>query len=241
METKTRAIVLRTVRYGESQLIVDLFGRSTGRVSFICHLPKTNKGKIRKQFFQPLTLLDLSFDYRSNLSLQHFRDIRIAQPYTSIPFDPYKLSISLFLTEFLDYTLRNEQQNEPLYDYVETSLLWLDSVQRQFANFHLVFMLRLTRFIGFYPNLTDGRQQTWFDLRNGTFSLTRPSHPDYLEPSEASKVSLLMRMTFDNMHLFRLSQAERNRCTEIIILFYRLHVPGFPEMKSLGVVQALFQ
>lgn len=240
MEMKTRALVLRTVKYGDAQMIVDLLGRSTGRVSFICHLPKTNKGRVRKQFFQPLTLLDLSFDYRPNLALQHFRDIRIAQPYTSIPFDPYKLSISLFLTEFLEYTTRNEQHNEPLYDYVENSLLWLDNVPQQFANFHLVFMMRLTRFIGFYPNLTDGRNQTWFDLRNGSFVLQRPTHPDFLEPAEASKIHLLMRMTFENMHLFRMTKAERNRCTEIIIYFYRLHVPGFPEMKSLGVLRELF-
>lgn len=240
MEMKTRAVVLRAIKYGEAQMIVDLFARAMGRVSFICHLPKTNKGKVRKQFFQPLTVLDLSFDYRPNISLQHFRDIRIAVPFTSIPFDPYKLSISLFLTEFLDYTLRNEQRNEPLYDYVENSLLWLDSVEEQFANFHLVFMMRLTRFIGFFPNLTDGRDQTWFDLRNGAFVLQRPLHPDYLEPAEASKINLLMRMTYDNMHRFRMSRDERNRAAEIIITFYRLHVPGFPEMKSLPVLRELF-
>lgn len=68
-----------------------------------------------------------------------------------------------------------------------------------------------------------------------------PPQPDYLEPAEASRIALLMRMNYKNMHLFRMSQAERNRCVEIILNYYRLHVPGFPEMKSLPVLQTLFR
>ena len=173
--------------------------------------------------------------------MQRFRDLRLAKPFGSVPFDPVKLSISLFLAEFLNYATRNEQQNELLYDYVEDSLLWLDNVSEQYANFHLVFMMRLSRFIGFFPNLAESDAHQWFDLRNSVFTTVRPPHPDYLEPAEASRIALLMRMNYKNMHLFRMSQAERNRCVEIILNYYRLHVPGFPEMKSLPVLQTLFR
>lgn len=241
MEMKTSAIVLHALKYGESQLIVDLFTRDVGRVSFFCHLPKSSKGKIKKQLFQPLTLLEVVFDYRPQASMQRFRDLRLAKPFGSVPFDPVKLSISLFLAEFLNYATRNEQQNELLYDYVEDSLLWLDNVSEQYANFHLVFMMRLSRFIGFFPNLAESDAHQWFDLRNSVFTAMRPPHPDYLEPAEASRIALLMRMNYKNMHLFRMSQAERNRCVEIILNYYRLHIPGFPEMKSLPVLQTLFR
>lgn len=241
MEIKTAAIVLHALKYGESQMIVDLFTRRLGRVSFFCHLPKSGKGKIKKQLFQPLTILDIVFNYRSQASMQRFVDLRLAKPFISVPFEPVKLSISLFLAEFLNYVTRGEQQNEPLFDYMEDSLLWLDNVAKQYANFHLVFMMRLSRFIGFYPNLEEGNGNQWFDLRNSVFTPVRPSHPDYLEPAEASSIALLMRMDYKNMHLYRLSLAERNRCTELIIRYYRLHVPGFPEMKSLPVLQALFR
>ncbi len=241
METKTSAIVLRTVKYGESQIIVDMLTRQLGRVSFICHLPKTGRGKIKKQLFQPLTILDLSFDHRPTAGLQRFRDVGLAKPFASIPFDPAKLSISLFLAEFLNYATRDEQQNEPLYDYVEDSLLWLDCTTERYANFHLVFMMRLSRFIGFFPNLAENSGRLWFDLRNSTFTAVRPAHPDFLDPAEASHIALLMRMDYKNMHLFRMSRDERNRCVDIIVGYYRLHVPGFPEMKSLPVLQALFR
>ena len=180
MEIKTAAIVLHALKYGESQMIVDLFSRAMGRVSFFCHIPKTNKGKIKKQLFQPLTILDVVFDYRPQASLQRFRDLRLAKPFVSLPFDPVKLSISLFVAEFLNYATRDEQQNEPLYDYIEDSLLWLDNVTEQYANFHLVFMMRLSRFIGFFPNLADDDCHQWFDLRNSVFTGTRPAHPDFL-------------------------------------------------------------
>lgn len=240
MEVKSRAIVLRTVKYGESRIIVDLLTREAGRVSFGCNLSKTNRGKIKKQLFQPLNILDLVFDDRANVQLQRFRDVRIAIPYVSIPFDSVKLSISLFLAEFLNYSTRDERDNKPLYDFVEKSLLWLDDAQQAFANFHLVFLMHLTLFVGFYPNLENYREGAWFDLRDGSFSLVCPKHPDYLYPQEASKISTLMRMNYDNMHFFKMNRAERNRCIEVILYYYRLHIPSFPELKSLEVLRELF-
>lgn len=240
MEVKSKALVLHALKYGESQLIVDLLTREQGRQSFICYLSKTNKGKMKKQLFQPLTLLDLVYNYRPNQNLQKFTDVRLAMPYASIPFDAYKLSISLFVAEFITYATRGEQRNEPLFDYIESSMVWLDNVSKYFANFHLVFMMHLSRFIGFFPNLTDNVRGAWFDLRNGSFSLVRPPHPDCLKPEEASVIGVLMRMDYDNMRLFRMSQAQRNRCVEIILYYYRLHVPNFPELKSLEVLQSLF-
>lgn len=241
MEVKTRALVLRAVKYGEAQLIVDLFTREQGRVSFICRLPRTGRGgRVKKQFFQPMTILDVVYDHRATLQLQRFGDVRMAMPYGSLPFEPYKLSITLFLSEFLVYATRDEQRNELLFDYIVSSMTWLDSVTESYSNFHLVFMMRLSQFIGFFPNLTDDVRGAWFDLRAGNFSLTRPAHGDCLQPAEAQVISTLMRMNYENMHLFRMSQAQRNRCVELILHYYRLHIPSFPELRSLEVLRSLF-
>lgn len=220
-------------------MIVDTLTEAGGRVSFICRLSKSNRGKIKKQLFQPLTILDIVYDERPNSDLQHFRDIRIARPYSSIPFDQYKLSIALFIAEFLVYSTRGEHDNKPLEDFVEKSLLWLDNATDGFANFHLVFMMHVTLFVGFYPNLEDYREGSWFDLRDGSFTSVCPAHPDYLNPQDASRLKLLMRMSFDNMRFFRMNHEERNRCTEVILKYYRLHVPVFPELKSFEVLKAL--
>ena len=240
MLTSSKAIVLNSLKYGEQQLIVDLLTEELGRVSFICRIPKTQKGKLKKQLFQPLSLLDVVFDYRQNARLQHIRDIRLTQPFASIPFDAGKLSIALFLAEFLTYATRDEQQNAALFNYVVNSVSWLDGQAESFANFHLVFMMRLSRFIGFFPNLEDYREGAVFDMRSGEFAYSAPLHGDYINADEAARLGLLMRMNYETMHLFHMTREERNRCVELMLAYYKLHVPNFPELRSLAVLQELF-
>jgi DNA repair protein RecO (recombination protein O) len=241
MLTKTQAIVLHSLKYGETRLIVDMFTRSQGRQSFIVSIPKSVKGKIKKQLFQPLTLLEIEYDLRPKLQLQKLSDVRLASPFSSIPFDPNKLSISLFIAEFLYYALRSEQRNEPLFDYIVNSIQWLDAQTNRFANFHLVFLMRLSRFLGFYPNLDHYQAGDYFDLRESVFLPVPPVHRDFLHPQEAEKIQLMMRMDFPTMHLFRMSHQERNRLLEVSLVYYRLHIPDFPELKSVSVLQELYQ
>ena len=157
------------------------------------------------------------------------------------PLPMYKNPANLFVAEFLLYATRGEQQNEALFQYVENGILWLDGQSRSFANFHLVFMMRLSRFIGFFPNLDDYHDGDCFDLRNGTFVAIRPSHADVVEPAEAERINTLMRMGFESMHLFQMNRHERNRIAEFILTYYRLHVPGFPELKSIEILKELFE
>jgi DNA repair protein RecO (recombination protein O) len=222
-------------------MIVDMFTRQFGRLSFIVSMPKTAKSKMKKQFFQPLSLLEIETDVRPKVQLQKLSDVRLSSPFTSIPFHPHKLSMALFMAEFLYYALRSEQRNELLYDYVESSILWLDGQDDRFANFHLVFLMRLSRFLGFYPNLEHYQSGDYFDLRESEFLPAPPVHRDFLYPEEADKVQLMMRMDYPTMHLFRMSHQERNRLLEVTLIYYRLHLPDFPEMKSIGVLQELYQ
>ena len=241
MLTKTQAIVLHSIKYGETRLIVDMFTRSNGRLSFIVSLPKSPKSKIRKQYFQPLTMLEIEADVRPKLQLQKLKDVRIVSPYETIPFDPHKLSISLFVAEFLYYALRGEQNNLPLYDYIASSLLWLDAQDEHFANFHLVFLMRMSRFLGFYPNVEHYVSGNYFDLRESMFCVQPPVHRDFLFPHEAEKIQLMLRMDYPTMHLFKMSHKERGQLLEVVLRYYRLHLPDFPEMKSLDVLQELYR
>ena len=232
MILKSKAIVLRSLKFGDSSLIIDMFTELEGRISFITRIPKTVKGKIKKQYFQPLTLLDLEFDYRPRTSLQRIKEVRFLRPYGSIPF--------LFLSEFLYYVTCGEQQNAHLYNYICASMEWLDEAEHDYANFHLVFMMRLSRFIGFFPNLDAYQSGACFDLRNATFTTSAPLHSDYLLPVDAAGINQLIRMDYENMHLFRLSRHDRNRISDIVLHYYRIHVPDMPELKSFQVMRELF-
>jgi DNA repair protein RecO (recombination protein O) len=187
-----------------------------------------------------MTLLEVECDVRQNVQLQKLKDAHLLTAYTSIPFSPEKLALSLFIAEFLYHAIRSEQQDRLLFAYVCDSMQWLDTVEVGFANFHLTFLMRMSRFLGFYPNLDDYVDGCVFDLRTATFSLQVPTHRDFLDSHDSQLIHTLMRMDFPTMHLFQLSHHDRNRITEVLLHYYRLHIPQFPELKSLGVLQELW-
>ena len=187
MLVKTKAIVLHSFKYGESKLIIDLLTAGYGRQACIATVGKSPKGKLKKQYFQPLFILEVILDMRQRVRLQHIKEARVDVPFSSIPFSPSKLSLSMFTAEFLRYATKQEQADELTYAYVENSIRWLDECDGHFANFHLVFMMRLSKFLGFYPNLEDFSPGSRFDLRASCFRTDVPLHNDYLPPEEAEK------------------------------------------------------
>lgn len=240
MEIKTRAIVLQTMKYGDSQLIVDLFTEKLGNLSFIVRTPKSAKAKTKRQLFQPLMILDLEFDYRPKASLQKPKEVSISVPFVDIPFSPFKLAISMFLAELLSYATRGEQKSESLFCFLLESILWLDGAKGGFSNFHIVFMIRLTGFLGFFPNIESGVDGEYFDLVDGCFVKLTPTHSKYLDAEDSLKMLNLLRLGYETMHLYTMSRLERNRCIEVLLMYYRIHVPGFPELRSFSVLQELF-
>lgn len=232
--------MLHAFKYGDAKLIADMLTPDMGRVSCIVRVPKSAKSGVRRQLFQPLTLLEVMIGRNQQSGLQPLKDARVLRPFTSIPFEPVKLALAMFTAEFLGSATRGELTDEAMFSYIEKGVLWLDECTGPVANFHLVFAMRLTRFLGFYPNTEDYSEGDWFDLRSGCFTGYAPTHPDRLAPEEARLIGLMLRMNFQTMHLFHMTRAERNRLLDIILLYYRIHQPGFRELKSVEVLRTVF-
>lgn len=217
MMEKTKAVVLHTLRYADSKNIVTMFTESHGALSFMVRVPKNRRSVMQNVLLSPLSLLEIDLDYQESSRLQRLIDVRVDEPYSSLPYNPMKQTIALFLSEFLYYSLREEQSNPDLFSYLVNSLLWLDARTEQYANFPLTFLIRLSRFLGIWPD-TEEAQKT---LRQG----------------EDSLVPLILRMDFATMHLFRFSREQRQRLLEVLNDYYRLHVPHFPELKSMAILR----
>lgn len=192
---------------------------------------------MRKLLFQPLTYLDADFVQRQNRTLQRFSEVGIVRPWATLTSDPIKIQLVFFAAELLRYATRDEQQPQSLFDYVAESLQWLDKADDGYANFHLVFMIRLTLFLGFFPNIETYHDGSCFDLRSGCFSMEIPAHADFIRSDEAEQMINLMRLNYSTMHLFRMTRQQRSRCVDVILAYYRLHVPDFPDMKTLEVLR----
>ena len=241
MLQKTKGIVLHTLKYNDTSIIVDMYTELFGRASFLVTVPRSRKAAVKSVLFQPLSFIEFEADYRPNATLYRVKEAKSFYPFSSIPYDPYKSSIVLFLAEFLYRAVREEAENRPLFAYLQHSIIWLDECRDNFANFHLVFLMRLSRFLGLYPNLEDYQKGDYFDMLNACFTPLRPQlHSSYILPEEASRLIMLMRMNYETMHLFAMNRAERTRCLTIMNEYYRLHLPDFPVLKSLEVLKELF-
>ena len=186
-------------------------------------------------------MVEFSVELRPNGGkLPRPNDVRTYYNYTDLPFSPVKSTLALFLAEFLSAALREEKENPSLYRYIESSLQWLDMVESAgaMANFHLAFLMHLSRFMGIYPNLE--RPDHYFDLLAGSYCDRQPPHAHFLRRQEAQALPVLFRMDYPTLHIFRFSRQERMRILQVLNEYYRLHVPNFPELKSLEVLQEFY-
>lgn len=240
MTEKYYAIILRTVKYGDTNLIVDTLTRERGRTSFVWRLPSRARGRAGRNLFQPLTICEITAEQRNMTAMPLIREVHVAVPYTTLIVDPVKASVAFFLAEFLVQVSRAEQPDDSFFDFVEKSLQWFDVATEATANFHIMFLVQVSHFLGFHPNMEDYYDNACFDMRQACFCVGIPSHKDFLLPEDARRLALLVRMTPANMHLYKFSRTDRNRVVEQLLKFYSLHIPGFKEMKSWEVLQVLF-
>ena len=240
MLVKSRGIVLRRIRYNDSDSIVSLYSSEFGRISYLVGNHRRRKA-VNPACLQPLSLIEYEADHHNGRELQRLKEIRPLCPLTDIPMNPVKNGISMFLAEILTRVLNEAEANPTLFDYLLQSVEILDRCQAGAANFHLVFLIKLSIFLGFYPNISDGRKGGYFDLQAGCFTPARPLHNAWLSPEEARKLVSLMQMRFDNMETFRFSRQQRTAVLHRILDYYRLHLADFPEIKSLAVLEECFE
>lgn len=240
MLQKYTGIVLHTTKYNDKSNIIHIYTETGGLMSFLVPIPRSRKATVKSVLFQPLSLIEFEAEIRPKAGLHPVKEAKMWYLFHTLPYDPYKSAIALFLAEFLFRALKEETENKPLFAYLSHSIQWLDACESSFANFHLVFLMRLSRFLGLYPNTEDYTKGCYFDLMNACFSPSKPLHGMFVQPEEAAHICILLRMNYDTMHLFGMNRWERNRCLDIINEYYRLHLPDFPELKSLAVLQELF-
>jgi DNA repair protein RecO (recombination protein O) len=238
----TAAFVLRTTRYGDSSFIVHLFTERAGMVSAVARRSAGQRGRRGgTHLLQPLSVLDVVLDVQPSRPLAYVREASCRQAYVRVPFDPVRTSVVLFLAEFLNHVLSGEGENRALFAFLTEALQWLDAQERGIANFHLVFLFRLSLFLGIRPLTEDYREGRYFDLQESRFVDVLPLHPDVLPAVESAHFYRLLRMRFETMHLFVFSRTERNTVVELLLRYYRLHIPSLPELKSLPILQELFR
>ena len=233
----TRALVISALKYGEADLIVKCFTEEAGLKSYLLRrILKSKKGKLRTAMFQPATQLELVAMHKDKGTLESIRESKVTQPYISLHTDILKTSIVMFLSEMLRNSIQEEEANRPLYAFLEQSFLWLD-LNENTANFHLLFLLELTRHLGFYPD-TSAIENPYFNLETGNFETTESRYS--ISEENLDTLKALLGINFDALSELKLNQKRRTAFLTMLLAYYELHLHGFRKPKSLAVLSSLF-
>ncbi len=239
MTLSTRGIVLRYYPYSESSIIVKIFTENFGLQSYIVKGLHARKSKTKIAIFQPLTLIEFVAYHKENKTLHYLKEPRVEYHYQSLSIDVNKRLILFFLAELLYKTMREEVSDKPLFQWMHNALTWFDLSDKNIRNFHLVFMIQLSRFLGFYPKYEPTEKAIFFDMQEGRFCLNQPPHPQYISENAVDQLIELSACTFENSNSINLKTDERRHLLDNLITYYQLHLPGFGEMKSVDVLKTI--
>lgn len=234
----TKAIVLSALKYSDSSLIVKCFTQEEGLKSYILRgILKSKKGKLKPAYFQPLTQLKIEATHKQKNTLHTIKEVTVLHPYKTIYKDITKQSIVLFLSEILSSSIQEEEKNTQFFSYLENAFLWLDT-HNKIANFHLLFLLNLTRFLGFYPDVSESHKNT-FSLIDGNF--TDHTHQNLtISHSKLDSFKKLLGINFDAIEKVSFNKDERQAILKTIIQYFELHLDGFRTPKSLAILETVF-
>ena len=241
MDDKTEGIVLQSLRYGDTSLIVKVFTRQHGMKSYMLKGAFNHSSKNRAALFQNLNVVSyVEVNAPKSHNLNYLKDAQIAMAYHSLPFVMNKSAIMMYVSELLSKTITEQEQNEALYNFVFQSVVWLDLVESGYANFPLYFTLELSRFLGFYPQ-SDYKADTYFDMMEGHFVASLPVHPYYMDKEQSMVLAQLMNLGIDEMASVPMSGLQRNDLLDRILTFMRLHAPVLKGLQSHEVLKAVLR
>ncbi|VXB40237.1 DNA repair protein RecO [Flavobacterium sp. 9AF] len=236
MLVKTKAIVISSVKYNEKSLIVRCLTESEGVQSYFIHNAFTGRNNKQKSvFFQPLTQLEIEGYHNNKKHLQKIKEVKVAYPYHSLHFDIVKTTIVLFLSEVLHHVIKEEGKNEELFRYLESALQWFDNHDKVF-NFHLILLLQLTKYLGFFPqeNLDN---KIFFNIDEGVFSEKQSLNGLSVENTRLLKK--LMELKFNSTEMV-FTSLQRRQLLKIMIDYYSFNIENIGKIKSLEILSQIF-
>jgi DNA repair protein RecO (recombination protein O) len=238
---KTKGIVLRAVKYGETSMVVSIFTELFGLQSYMVNGVRTTtkQGSNKSVFFQPPALLDLVAYQNEFKNLQRLKEYKWSYIYQNILSDIRKNAVAVFMVELLTKCLKQPEPHPDLFYFMEDSLQHLDHADETVtANFPLFFAIHLPVFFGFRITDNYSAERNILDLEEGSFFNERPGHSNYLTETEAASLSgLLQIMQPAELRELTLNQQVRRKLIAAIEVYYSLHVQDFGSLRTLPVLR----
>ena len=236
MQIKDKAIVLQCIKYADKKHIVKLFTREHGLVTCMARISNSHSSKIRSSSLMSLNLIEAEINKKESKEMQLLTEASCYYIFTTIHSDFKKLSVVQFINEVLQKTLKDQTSQPELFDFISNSLIYLNETEENISNFHHYFLLTMLEFFGIEPiNNFDARNK-FFDCREGKFTPYELAYPLGLNEISSSFFSRSLSVNIANE---KLSNSERSNLLDSILAYYKIHLPGFNDVKSLEVLKEI--
>lgn len=238
---KTRGIALKTTNYTDNSVVVHVFTEIFGMQSYLLKGARKPKARIAANLFQPLHILSLVVYHKEGKGLQHMTEARPDPILKQIPLDMTRSAIAIFLNEVLYKVLRHQSPDAFLFGYLQQAILRLDEMDQHLSNFHFIFLIKLSRFLGFLPLHQPKQQKPYFNLVDGVFTSILPSHRHVLQEPHSGFLLELLQSDFEESHRIKMLKDDRKHLLEKLLEFYRLHTENFGQINSLYILEEIFK
>ncbi len=247
MIQSTKAIVLRSVKYGETSVILTALTEKFGLQSYIIRGARQGGKSGKSQFLQAGALLEMEVYHRDSGNLKQVKSVGWHRIYLHLFTDILKNGMLMFMVELLQKSITEQEENADLFSFCEESFKWLDETnEKDISLFPSYFCIHLSHFFGFRipepgSNLRD-HEIMFLNLQDGVFTNLEPQHEYYLEGKNANSIAELLKVLHpDDLVHAEIDRASRGEILDALLLYYRLHLPNFGEMRSLPILRMVLR
>ena len=238
--SKSRALVIKSIKHGETSLIVSCYLEEIGYRSFIVKgLYGSKNSRFSKAHFFPLNVINIHYSFNVSKNLGFIKEAKSEVLFNSLHSSVQKSSVIVFLAEILNSVFKEELEvNQDLFDFLLNSLIWYDNVI-ECNNYHIKFLLELSKYIGFHPNIIS-ENDPYLCLESGTTSKIKPLGGN-INGEDLKLFKKLLGMKFEDLNTISMNRESRTRILKKIINYYSLHLQMFKTPKSINVFAEVFK
>ena len=232
-----RIVVLSHTRFSDSSIIVQALSRQHGRISLMVY-GFGGKSRSKMGAFHPMSLLDVIYSYKSERDVQKLTEYKPAPNLVNCTADIRKSTLLMFMAEVVSKSIREEAEDDAQFEFIDTSVQILEQMQAGLQFFHLAFMVKLSRILGFFPSIDSGHQ--FFDLEQGHSTAVRPVHRHYVSSEVFSRIAYFADCQYNNLCDVQISRQERDVMLETVIQWYQFRIPTMKEVNSYEILHEVF-
>ncbi len=240
MIVQSRGIVLNSIKYGDSSFIVKIFTEQLGLLSFIIRRSKSRKSSNSTKIYFKLAILDIVFNYKEKKSIHNISEASLAYHYSNLNINIFKSSIGLFLNEIIYKSIKEEEENKDMFDFISNSLISFDKLDDGVNNFHIYFLWQFTRLLGFPPQNNYSPDAEYFNMEEGIFKNSHASAPFYIDAKLSKEIYEIINSDLNNLSKLNLNNVKRRFHIDLLIKYYRIHHDSSLNVSSLPVLEQVF-